>query len=78
MPKEREVVPKNTVKEGEHKIEKSVFVKNRTNQKQVLEVNGALVELQPYGKLDTKLGKKDAEEKFSYWISKNIVQIVNK
>lgn len=77
MPKEREIHPKHTVKENEHKLEKFVFIKNRTNQKQVLEVDGELVELQPYGKFDTKLGQKDAERKFSYWISKNIVQILN-
>ena len=53
-------------------------VKNRTNQKQVLQVDGELVELQPYGKIETNLNEKDAKIKFAYWISKNIVQILNK
>ena len=55
-----------------------VSVKNRTNQKQVLQVDGELVELQPYGKIETNLNEKDAKIKFAYWISKNIVQILNK
>lgn len=55
-----------------------VSIKNRTNQKQVLQVDGELVELQPYGKIETNLIEKDAKIKFAYWISKNIVQILNK
>lgn len=78
MPKERENIPKHNVKEDGHKKEIFVFVKNRTNQKQVLQVDGELVELQPYGKSETNLNEKDAKIKFSYWISKNIVQILNK
>ena len=36
MSKERENIPKQSVKEDGHKKETFVFVKNRTNQKQVL------------------------------------------
>ena len=45
MSKERENIPKQSVKEDGHKKETFVFVKNRTNQKQVLQVDGELVEL---------------------------------
>lgn len=59
------------------KDKKLVFVKNRTNQKQVIQVDEKLMSLNPYEKIELELNKEDAEKKFAYWISKNIVQIVN-
>lgn len=54
-----------------------VLVMNRTNQKQVIQVDEQLMVLNSYEKIEVGLNKEDAEKKFAYWISKNIVQIVN-
>lgn len=57
---------------------KGVLVMNRTNQKQVVQLDGEHLVFTAYEKKELELTEKEATDKFSYWINKNIVQIKKK
>ena len=68
---------KRAPEDAKGETKKLVFVKNRTKQKQVLQVEQEVFSFGPYEKIETKLDEAEAKIKFGYWISKHILQIVN-
>lgn len=53
----------------------SVLVRNLTNQKQVLEIDGVVYVFNSYERKRVAMSKEDALSKFKLWVSKNIVII---